>query len=278
MYTVYLPLKKHPWCYISLEIDPKNIDVNIHPTKHEVRFLHEDIIVGKVRDAMDEKLRDNDNCRTFVINNTVPKLELPKELMDEYLTDDVEKSQNNNTKVYAKDLVRMDSSEQKLDKFNFTIESDEQFQSKLANEESNKQDITSDPMDTDILMNTNVDDKIKNLKNQELKIPVEVIVTELEKNSSSMSLESNKMETEELNIYSEESKEPVNFKSYSVNEFHVETKLLSILTLRKEVEESYHQGLRVVLSNLIFVGCIDEHSALIQSGSNLYLCDTKKLA
>ena len=41
VYSAYLPKGTHPSVYLSLLIDPRNVDVNVHPTKHEVQFLHQ---------------------------------------------------------------------------------------------------------------------------------------------------------------------------------------------------------------------------------------------
>ena len=37
VYSAYLPKNTHPFVYLSLEIAPANVDVNVHPTKREVR-------------------------------------------------------------------------------------------------------------------------------------------------------------------------------------------------------------------------------------------------
>ena len=41
-YSTYLPLGRYPICIIYIDIDPMLIDVNVHPTKMEIKFSSED--------------------------------------------------------------------------------------------------------------------------------------------------------------------------------------------------------------------------------------------
>lgn len=41
-YDELIPTNAHPWCFLFFEIDPNYIDVNVHPTKKEIRFLDEE--------------------------------------------------------------------------------------------------------------------------------------------------------------------------------------------------------------------------------------------
>jgi len=41
-------VKIHPWVYISLQLEPKNLDVNVHPSKEEVHFLNEAKIISTI--------------------------------------------------------------------------------------------------------------------------------------------------------------------------------------------------------------------------------------
>lgn len=51
--------------FLSLEIAPHNVDVNVHPTKHEVHFLHEDCIIGSIQKHIESKLLGSNSSRTY---------------------------------------------------------------------------------------------------------------------------------------------------------------------------------------------------------------------
>ena len=49
----------------SIEVLPCNVDVNVHPTKHEVHFLHEDLIIAAIQKCVEEKLLGCNESRTY---------------------------------------------------------------------------------------------------------------------------------------------------------------------------------------------------------------------
>ncbi|SEI31303.1 YALIA101S01e19856g1_1 [Yarrowia lipolytica] len=65
VYSRYLPTKAFPFVYLSLFIDPENLDVNVHPTKQEVRFLHQAEIVDFLSNLVDDTLSKIDESRVF---------------------------------------------------------------------------------------------------------------------------------------------------------------------------------------------------------------------
>ena len=71
-YSAFLPKGGHPFVYLSLEIDPARVDVNIHPTKREVHFLNEDEIIELVCNEIRERLAQVDTSRTFLAQTLLP--------------------------------------------------------------------------------------------------------------------------------------------------------------------------------------------------------------
>ena len=71
-YSTFLPKGGHPFVYLSLEIDPQRVDVNVHPTKREVNFLNEDEIVESICDEIRLKLSQVNTSRTFMTQSLLP--------------------------------------------------------------------------------------------------------------------------------------------------------------------------------------------------------------
>ncbi len=58
-YHSLLFTQKHPVFFLHLSVDPASVDVNIHPTKAEVKFAHQEAIMQAVRNAAYETLQQN---------------------------------------------------------------------------------------------------------------------------------------------------------------------------------------------------------------------------
>lgn len=111
VYSTYLPKNSHPFVYLSLELDPKDLDVNVHPTKHEVQFLHEEQIIEIITTELETKLLGSNNSRVFYTQAKLPVL------LQENISSPTKDGKEKQSNVYDKNLVRTDSCEQKLEKF-----------------------------------------------------------------------------------------------------------------------------------------------------------------
>jgi len=65
VYQPVLPRHQRPWVYIALDVDPAAIDVNVHPTKMEVQFLHEESIASQLQEVLTARLREAGGERMF---------------------------------------------------------------------------------------------------------------------------------------------------------------------------------------------------------------------
>ncbi|KAI5970067.1 mlh1 [Candida margitis] len=114
VFQFFLPKGSYPFFYISLEIKPENLDVNVHPTKREVRFLNEDeiidVIVGKVHGI----LSSFDTSRKFQTQSIVSKRSFElgdEESLDEFRNQPLKKYRQENK------LVRIDANQSQINPF-----------------------------------------------------------------------------------------------------------------------------------------------------------------
>uniref|UniRef100_A0A3Q2PWD3 DNA mismatch repair protein MLH1 n=1 Tax=Fundulus heteroclitus TaxID=8078 RepID=A0A3Q2PWD3_FUNHE len=113
VYAAYLPKNTHPFLYLSLEIAPQNVDVNVHPTKHEVHFLHEDGVVESVQKHVESKLLGSNSSRTYFTQTLLPGLPVSGGAEAKASGSTAEPGE----RVYAHQMVRTDCRAQKLDAF-----------------------------------------------------------------------------------------------------------------------------------------------------------------
>lgn len=92
-YQQLIPSEHHPFYCIFLEIDPKHIDINIHPTKTEIKFDDERTIYGLLHSVVKKGLGDyhrapalewEDHKMANLIRNTPPPVEKDRPTIGNY--------------------------------------------------------------------------------------------------------------------------------------------------------------------------------------------------
>nr|CAH7749104.1 unnamed protein product [Callosobruchus chinensis] len=275
VYETYLPKNAHPFVYMSLELDPANIDVNISPTKHEVHFLNEQQIVEAITSTLETKLLGSNNSRVFFTQAKLPilydiEIEAPKQKNRTA----VEKN------VCPKEMIRTDFKEQKLDRFfAATTFKNDHDDSKKINESINAEDFQQ--CHAEFVERTNkLEDMIVEKSNEGNK-----------PTNNGNPVASKKVEDEEMEVVdvvaatklgSEQPNKKTDIESLRNIEFlsrinRVETQLISVIELRKEIEDNCHKGLRETFAQHVYVGAVSPSQALIQYSTKLFLCDTKNI-
>ncbi|CAH8524233.1 unnamed protein product [Schistosoma bovis] len=110
------------YVYLNIQLPAHTLDVNVHPTKAEVNFLHEDEIVNGLQDAIEQALLSSAQIQTF-IRNCLPTpitFKNPKDLNihNDQSIDINSKDLHSSQVVYRpNEKVRIDLREQQLERF-----------------------------------------------------------------------------------------------------------------------------------------------------------------
>lgn len=117
-YAAFLPKNGHPFAYLSLEIDPRRVDVNVHPTKREVNFLNEDEIIQAICEHIRNKLAAVDQSRTFMTQTLLPGADWASTQKqadeDDAPSSTARASAKKTTRPYENNLVRTDTNLRKI--------------------------------------------------------------------------------------------------------------------------------------------------------------------
>ncbi|KAM9804418.1 DNA mismatch repair protein Mlh1 [Neosynchiropus ocellatus] len=257
VYAAYLPKNTHPFLYLSLEIAPQNVDVNVHPTKHEVHFLHEDSVIESVQKHVESKLLGSNASRTFFTQTLLPGLSVSGGSELKASSAAVEPTE----RVYAHQMVRTDSRAQKLDAFLKPKESvrlDPEAAGPSRQETTEPDGEEMDDMDL-----------LEALDEQEGTEP------EDGNKISASDVQRKRPRTEEQQEIKEAAGEDTEAADTSKRRV---IKLTSIKELRTEIGQINHSGLQEMLRNHSFVGCVTPQWTLIQHHTKLYLLNTSRLS
>ena len=93
-YKGLLPIGKFGFCILNIELDPKKVDVNVHPAKLEVRFEEENKVFKAIYHAIKNGLLKEDFSKKEDIVPNV-KLDITEQKENEKETEEIEKRTQN---------------------------------------------------------------------------------------------------------------------------------------------------------------------------------------
>ncbi|XP_049592275.1 DNA mismatch repair protein Mlh1 isoform X2 [Syngnathus scovelli] len=260
VYAAYLPKNTHPFLYLSLEISPQNVDVNVHPTKHEVHFLHEDSVIESVQKHVESKLLGSNSSRTYFTQTLLPGLSVCG-------AGEVKSSNTASEsaeRVYAHQMVRTDCRVQKLDAFLQPQEKLPPQPEPVGRNDADSESKTVEPNDLDML--EALDQMEAELSNSE------------ERSDEAHDVQRKRLRKEQQEVEEEETREGREDLTAAETPKRRVIKLNSIRELRGEINDNTHKGLQEMLQNHSFVGCVNPQWTLIQHRTKLYLLNTTTLS
>ena len=123
-YYTKLMKGKFPFAIIFLDIDPREIDVNVHPSKKIVKFSNDKVVYRQIKDAIDEFFYHNDR------ENWQPNIDLLKQNVN------VENKDEKIKDLFSDEIIRADSQPF------FSLETDSRISYKKEQEEDREESLS----------------------------------------------------------------------------------------------------------------------------------------
>ena len=243
-YKSLIPINKHAVCFLNIEINPSKIDVNIHPTKLEIKFENEQEIYIQLRDHIRSSL-----LRSHLIGKyeTFEKKEYVISKEKEKSSDDINNGiLNNLKKEYQKETFTFEELEDRN-------KLKEQLDSKI-DKSSNEAIISESIKDDETIVLDNTIDLNKVYTFNDL-----------------MNLESKKEESLEVKNKSEESINTYLSENNQVIESVQEE--LDIYSENTQIEINNNNEHGFSLKDYILIGTIFKTYIILQKGTSMYLLD-----
>ena len=243
-YKSLIPINKHAVCFLNIEINPSKIDVNIHPTKLEIKFENEQEIYIQLRDHIRSSL-----LRSHLIGKyeTFEKKEYVISKEKEKSSDDINKGiLNNLEKEYQKETFTFEELEDR----NKLKEQLDRKIDKNSNEAIISESIKDDET---IVLDTTID------------------LNKVYTFNDLMNLESKKEESLEVKNKSEESINTYLSENNQVIESVQEE--LDIYSENTQIEINNNNEHGFSLKDYILIGTIFKTYIILQKGKSMYLLD-----
>lgn len=248
-YKSLIPINKHAVCFLNIEIDPSKIDVNIHPTKLELKFENEQQIYVELKEYIRSSLiRSNliGKYETFdKKENLISKpITSPKKIEN--------KSEQINVDNLNQGILNNLEKEYKNQTYNFEELEDRKKLEKEFKESKNtiNQLKTDEVIVLDEAIDLNKVYSFNDLLELEKKEEAKKLDDDIYKKNNEIYTQSNNLENQSINEDS---------ISYEKNMHQPEF-----------IEDKKHQ---FCLNEYIVIGTIFKTYIILQRGSNMYLLD-----
>uniref|UniRef100_A0A452SUI9 MutL homolog 1 n=1 Tax=Ursus americanus TaxID=9643 RepID=A0A452SUI9_URSAM len=263
----------------TLDISPQNVDVNVHPTKHEVHFLHEDSILERVQQHIESKLLGSNSSRMYFTQTLLPGLAGSSVEVVKSTTGVTPSSTGSGDKVYAHQMVRTDSREQKLDAFLQPMSKalSSQPQAIVPEDRTDASSGGAGQQDEEMLELPEPAQVAATNQGTEVDVTEGTSETSEKRGPSSSPGNPRKRPRESSDVEMVEDDSRKEMTAACTPRRRI-INLTSVLSLQEEINERGHETLREMLHNHSFVGCVNPQWALAQHQTKLYLLNTTKLS